>query len=241
NGIDDMGMELISIVNCTSPTDQRPPQWLNACWWKGRMWYGQVDRAGRLTSMARHLDIMAHEITHGVIDTSSKLVYRDQSGALNESFADVLGTIVANWWKAPDREDTSTWDWRIGAGLLEGGLPLRDFSDPASLGHPAHMDDYLDTGADSGGVHTNSNIHNVAIYNLLTATRADGTAILRVRDVALLAYLTLVQLTRQATFADARVKMVDVANVYFSAEPERMSEVVAAIEDAYDDVGITES
>lgn len=241
NGIDDMGMELVSIVNCTCPADQSPPEWMNACWWKGRMWYGQVDRAGRLTSIARHLDVMAHEITHGVIETSSNLVYRDQSGALNESFADIVGTIVANWWKAPDRDDTSTWDWRIGAGLLPGGRPLRDFSDPASLGDPAHMDDYLHTSSDSGGVHTNSNIHNKAVHHLLTATRADGTAVLRVRDAALLAYLTLVQLTRQATFVDAREKMVDVATVYFSADPQRVAEVVAAIEAAYDAVGITGS
>ena len=197
-----------------------------------------MTQGGRLVSLARHLDVIAHEITHGVTETSSNLVYRDQSGALNESFSDIMGTIITNWWKAPVREDVSTWEWRIGAGLGAGGAPLRDFGDPASVGDPAHMDDYLNTTSDSGGVHTNSNIHNKAIHHLLTAARDDGTPVLSVSDTALLAYLTLVQLTKRATFADALEKMVDVAKVYFSADQARCDEVVAAVTKAYGDVGI---
>lgn len=238
NGIDDMGMELVSIVNCTCPSDQPAPEWMNACWWKKRMWYGQVSNGSRLVSLARYLDVIAHEITHGVTETSSNLVYRDQSGALNESFSDIMGTIIANWWTAPDRDDVATWDWRIGAGLGPGGAPLRDFANPASVGDPAHMDDYLHTKQDSGGVHTNSNIHNKAFHNLLTASREDGTRVLPVGDAALLAYLTLVQLTKLADFDDALGKMVDVAKVYFSADQARCDEVVAAVQKAYADVGI---
>ncbi len=238
NGIDDMGMELVSIVNCTCPSDQPAPEWMNACWWNRRMWYGQVSNGSRLVSLARYLDVIAHEITHGVTETSSNLVYKDQSGALNESFSDIMGTIIANWWTAPDRDDVATWDWRIGAGLGQGGAPLRDFADPASVGDPAHMDDYLHTKRDSGGVHTNSNIHNLAFHNLLTAAREDGTRVLPVGDAALLAYLTLVQLTKLADFDDALEKMVDVAKVYFSADQARCDEVVAAIRKAYADVGI---
>ena len=238
NGIDDMGMELVSIVNCTCPADEPAPQWMNACWWRKRMWYGQVSRGGRLISLARYLDVIAHEITHGVTETSSNLVYRDQSGALNESFSDVMGTIIVNWWKAPVRDDVATWDWRIGEGLGAGGGPLRDFADPASVGDPAHMDDYVHTRSDSGGVHTNSNIHNKAIHNLLTAAREDGSRVLSVSEAALLTYLTLVQLTKQATFTDALEKMCDIAKVFFSADQDRCDEVVAAVTRAYGDVGI---
>lgn len=239
NGIDDRGMELVSVINCTSPRDREPPEWANACWWKGRMWYGQVSRGGRLVSLAQHLVVIAHEITHGVIETSSNLVYREQSGALNESFADVMGVIIANWWRAPDRDDPSTWDWRIGTGLGRSGKPLRDFADPGSVGYPAHMDHYMVTFADLGGVHINSNIHNKAIHHLLTAVGPGGERVLSVEDVALLAYLTLLHLTRLATFAEARENMIDVARVYFSADPDRVSEVVAAVAAAYDAVGIT--
>lgn len=238
NGIDDMGMELVSIVNCTCPSDQPAPEWFNACWWKRRMWYGQVNREGRLVSLAKYLDVIAHEITHGVTETSSNLVYRNQSGALNESFSDIMGVIIANWWTAPDREDVSTWDWNIGAGLGPRGTPLRSFSDPGSLGDPAHMNEYLHTTQDSGGVHTNSNIHNKAIHNLLTAVREDGVPVLSVGDTALLAYLTLIQLTRLAMFGDALEKMVDVARVYFSTDLDRCDEIVATVRRAYADVGI---
>ena len=238
NGIDDLGMELVSIVNCSCAADEPPPVWTNACWWNQRMWFGQVRVGERLVSLARHLDVFAHEITHGVIETSSNLLYRDQSGALNESFADIMGVIVANWYQAPEPEDTSTWEWGIGKGLGSDGKPLRDLADPASLGHPAHMRDYWVTTRDSGGVHRNSNIHNVAVHHLLTAVGDDHSPVISVRDAALLVYLTFVQLTTMATFADARQKMVEVANVYFSADQSRLDAAVAAIGAAYGAVGI---
>jgi len=87
-------------------------------------------------------------------------------------------------------------------------------------------------------VHTNSNIHNKAIHNLLTAAREDGSRVLSVSEAALLTYLTLVQLTKQATFTDALEKMCDIAKVFFSADQDRCDEVVAAVTRAYGDVGI---
>lgn len=240
DGIDDKGMELVSIVNTTCAKDQDPPGWMNACWWDNRMWYGQVkDDSGRLVSLALYLDVIAHELTHGVIDTTSGLIYRNQSGALNESFADIFGILIANSYRASDPADVSTWDWRMGAGLGRNGSPLRDFADPASVGDPDHMKDYVKTIADLGGVHTNSSIHNKAVHALLSHVDAEGKPTLSVEEVATILYLALVHLPKAATFADAREKAIDVAKVYFSGDSDRSTVVEAAIVEAYDSVGIS--
>ena len=239
DGIDDHGMELESIVNCSCADDQPPPEWINACWWNKRMWYGQArDVRGRLVSLARFLDIIAHELTHGVIESTSAVVYRDQAGALNESFADAFGVIIANWQKAPTPEDTRTWEWQIGAGLGVHGGPLRDFSDPSSLGDPAHMDHYKITKQDLGGVHFNSNIHNKAVHGMLTSIGADGSAILSVKEWNTVLYLALIHLPQIARFEDARQKTIDVLRVYLAGDPERLATAEMAATAAYDSVGI---
>ncbi len=142
DGIDDRGMTLVSQVNTTASSMEAPPTLLNAFWWDKKMWYGQFRRDGRLVSLSRHLDVIAHELTHGVIETTSNLVYATQSGALNESFADIAGVIINNWYTARDPKDVATWIWEIGAGLRTNGGPLRDFADPARLGMPDHMDGF---------------------------------------------------------------------------------------------------
>jgi bacillolysin len=239
DGIDDHGMELESIVNCSRAEDQPPPEWINACWWNKRMWYGQTrDGSGRLVSLARFLDIIAHELTHGVIESSADLVYRDQSGALNESFADTFGVIIANWYRAPEPENIRTWDWRIGAGLGTHDAPLRDFADPSSLGDPAHMDDYLWTKQDLGGVHANSNIHNKAIHGMLTSVAPGGDTVLSAEEWTVILYMALLHLPRIARFEDARQKTIDVVRVYLAGDPRRMTAAEAAVAAAYDSVGI---
>jgi bacillolysin len=240
DGIDNKGMTLTNVVNCTYPPDEPPPNWHNAVWDHDRMWYGQAPGAGgQLVSLSRLLDVIGHELTHGVTEYSSNLVYRDQSGALNESFSDIFGIIIRNW--DPSSEvggTTATWDWEIGSGVGQNGGPLRDMSDPSKTGDPAHMDDYLHTAADSGGVHTNSNIHNKAAHNLLTASDAAGP-IFTPRDVAYLYYLTLVRLTRLATFSDVRTTLINVASTMYAGDQDELTRKLAGIRQAYDAVGIT--
>jgi bacillolysin len=245
DGIDDQGMTLISLVNVTAASMEPPPGLLNAFWYQRRMWYGQIERNGRLVSLSRYLDVIAHELTHGVIETTSDLVYATQSGALNESFADAAGIIVNNWYTAPEREDVTTWDWEIGPGLRNDGRPLRDFADPSKTGHPQHMDQFRHLrpgerpgpGNDQGWVHVNSNIHNKAVHNMLTATR-DGAAVFGVQDVAVLTYLGMARLTPLATFPQALQSVLDVARTYFGGDADRTGKL-AAIREAYARVGIT--
>ena len=249
DGIDDKGMDLINVVNCSNSRDETPPVWHNAAWLRAphsRMVYGQAPgSSGALVSFARFLDVIAHELTHGVTSTTSTLVYKDQTGALNESFSDIFGIMVKNWDPLdPDGGDVAGWDWEIGSGLGGGGLPLRDLSDPTRCkcgpGRqcPAHMDDYLVTTSDHGGVHTNSNIHNKAAHNLVTAVDAGGNRVLTPREAAYLYYLCLVRLSSLATFADARDGLVNAASTLFAGDAAKRQAAVAAIQQSYDAVGI---
>ena len=243
-GVDDQGTELVNVVNCTATKSENPPNWNNAVWWNGKMWYGrQLESAkgknGKFLSYARYLDIIAHELTHGVTETTSDLVYRDQAGALNESFSDIFGVIINNWVRKGADTDPRTWDWIIGQGLGEKpNAPLRSMKDPTITGDPDHMKDYraLDPDDDFGGVHTNSNIHNKAAYNLLTRTRGKAIVI-PPREVAKLYYFTLQRLDRVATFRDVLETMLDVAKTMYP-DPAEATPKSEAIRGAYADVGI---
>ncbi len=240
NGIDDKGMQLVSYVNCVMKRANAPPEWRNAAWYKNRMLYGQLaDAGGTLKSYSRYLDVIAHELTHGVTESTSALAYMDQSGALNESFSDIFGIIVKNWDLTNPNTggDVSTWNWEIGSGLAKDGNALRNFRDPAALNHPDHMNKYDPTTSDNGGVHTNSNIHNKAAYGVLTAKDGAGSVLFTPREAALLYYLTLTRLFKLSSFAQARDTLLNVASVYYSGSPARQQKL-AAITAAYNAVGL---
>ena len=201
------------------------------------MWYGQKLENGKSRSYSRYLDVIAHELTHGVTQYTSNLVYQGQSGALNESFSDIFGVIIKNWfakkWTSPQG-----WDWEIGSGLGQGGLPLRDLSNPRRTGDPDHMNSFVRTWADSGGVHTNSNIHNKACYNLMTSKDESGNYLFGPEESAVLYYLCLVRLNSQATFPKVLQVLIDVANTYYAGDPAERDRKIAAITNAYHGVGI---
>jgi Zn-dependent metalloprotease len=244
DGVDGKNMPLVSIVNCVyrpSRPDSRELQ--NAFWDRDghRMLYGQTMAAdlGRLVSYSRFIDVIAHELTHGVTQFTCELDYVDESGALDESFSDIFAVIIKNWDGNEDQGGTvTTWDWEIGAGLGGNGLPLRDMKDPKRTGNPDHMDAYAKGSGDHGHVHTNSNIHNKAAFNVLTAVGADGRPLFSPYQAARLFYLTLQQLSRLATFSDARLEMLDVA-ASMTGDTAELDERVAGIKAAYTAVGIT--
>lgn len=239
DGIDDKGMDLVSIVNCTYSEAESPPEWHNAVWYDNRMWYGQDQEEDEpLRSYSRYLDVIAHELTHGVTEYTSDLVYHGQSGALNESFSDIFGVIIANWHNVGPDSDVELWNWELGPGLGPNGLPLRDLSNPKRTDDPDHMDDFLDTHLDSGGVHTNSNIHNKAAYNLLTARDDLSQRVFSPREISVLLYLCLSRLERRATFVDALDSLVDVATVYYAGNEDERDEKIKHILSAYESVGI---
>ena len=238
NGVDDKGMKLISMVNATYARDEPPPNWHNAVWWNNRMWYGRVQNGtGGFDSYARYFDVIAHELTHGVTETTSNLVYRDLPGALNESFSDIFGVIINNWYPG-EPNSASGWNWEIGGGLGASGGPLRDLRDPARTGQPIHMNAYVPIIRDNGGVHLYSGIHNKAAYNVLTAVDAQGADVFDPREAALLYYLTLTRLTRMSDFSDCLRVLKSVIGTLHAGDPARVAAKRQAVTDAYRNVGI---
>lgn len=248
HGVDGKGMKLESVVNCyTANSNPHPkPQWRNAAWWKNRMWYGQMpDASGTVQTTARFFDVIAHELTHGVTEHTAGLVYRDQSGALNESFSDIFGVLIKNWYPGQPNPIVG-WNWGIGTDWNGAGTNLRSLQDPtqgqpiwpAGSGQPAHMNDYVVTTQDNGGVHINSGIHNRAAYLVLTARDAAGNHILTPSEVAILYYLTLTRLPALAKLTDCRRILLNVTTTYFNGNAALQKAKLDAITKAYDAVGI---
>jgi Zn-dependent metalloprotease len=170
NGVDDEGRELISSAHFEV-------DYGNAFWNGSQMVYGDGDGQMFIQgSLTRCLDVIAHELTHGVTQFSCGLRYRGQSGALNESFSDVFGSLVK---QKHEGETADQADWMIGEGILGPALhgeALRSMKAPGTAfdldTQPAHMDGYVDLPIDDdprhdhGGVHINSGIPNHAFYLL---------------------------------------------------------------------------
>ncbi len=126
------------------------------------------------------VDIVGHELTHGVTASESNLKYQGQSGALNESMSDVFGSLVKQYAQDPAPTADKA-DWLIGEGLFTSrvhGVALRSMKAPGTayddpvLGkdpQPGTMSGYVDTTDDNGGVHINSGIPNHAFYLFATA------------------------------------------------------------------------
>lgn len=242
NSVDNRGGKLISSVNCIDRR-QSPDgrQWQNAAWYGGQMVYGQRRVGGRLRSYAVGLDVVAHEIFHGVTQKTADLVYAGQSGALNESYSDIFGIIVSN----AGENDFSRWNWEMGEDLNTSGIALRDLSRPRRFNQPDHMDKYrnrpLTQEGDWGGVHANSGIHNHAAFKIMTAKDAAGANLFTPDSAAALFYTALTQfLTRNSEFSDSRRAIVTVAQTLFRDDPVNLRDMkLAAIAEGFDDVGIS--
>jgi len=231
NSVDDRGLTLDSTVHYGAHFD-------NAQWNGRQMIYGDGD--GKLFErFTKSLDVIAHELTHGVTQYSAALAYAGESGALNEHFSDVFGSLVR---QHALKQTTAKADWLLGAGLLTprvNGVAVRSMKAPGTayddklLGkdpQPAHMRDFKRLHGDNGGVHVNSGIPNHAFY--LAAVAIGGKA----WEVAgRIWYATLTtKLAPRATFRDcARATLVAAAELYgATSEPRR------AVEQAWRSVGV---
>jgi Zn-dependent metalloprotease len=179
NSIDGQGMRLDGYVH-------RGVRYNNAFWDGQQMVFGDGDGI-IFTDFTGSLDVIGHELTHGVTEFTANLEYRVQSGALNESISDVFGSLVKQWSRGQSADQA---DWLIGAEIMTpriGADALRSMKAPGTaynnelLGadpQPDHMDRFVvlpDTEeGDNGGVHINSGIPNKAFY--LTATGIGGNA-----------------------------------------------------------------
>ena len=198
----------------------------NAFWNGAAMFYGNGD-AG-FHALARGLDVAGHEMTHGVVQNTANLEYQGESGALNESFADVFGMLI-------DKED-----WKIGEDVVKAGAfpsgALRDLSNPhngAALNdygagfQPKHYNERYTGSEDNGGVHINSGIPNHAFFLF---ANSGGVGMDRAEQVyyrALSRYLT-----KSSRFTDAKIAVMKASKDLFG------DAVATAAETAFNNVGI---
>ena len=242
NNIDNMGGRVISTVKCLVEQFEDPPGskvWLNAFWDGKQMLYGQGKFDGKLRSMASSLSVVAHELFHGVTGETARLIYQGETGALNESYSDIFGTLIAN----STRPDIAKWDWEIGDGISSGKDVVRDMQDPLLHHQPKLMKDFfqapLTQKADSGAVHVNSGIHNYAAYRVMAAN--DGRKfIFKPKELAAMFYVALTQqLSRQSTFADSRRAVMLATRSLFRDRTQKQIDIrVAAVKAGFDAAGI---
>jgi Zn-dependent metalloprotease len=212
-------------------------KYMNAFWDGHQMVFGDGDGEifGAFTS---HVDVIGHELTHGVISHEAAFDYEDQPGALNESFADVFGSLVLQHARKQTAREAS---WCIGEGLLVQfpRQAIRSLAAPGTaydndlLGkdpQPAHFRDYRpqDYPDDNGGVHVFSGIPNHAFH--LAAMKLGGYAWEKAGRIWYLALTDL--LSRRARFADAALATVTGADRLFGASAAR------AVRAAWAEVGV---
>jgi len=224
NSYDDKGDALFSFLHTT---DRGQP--MDNAFWNGKaMFYGDGNMA--FTALAESFDVAAHEMSHGVIQETANLEYRFQSGALNESFADVFGIML-------DRDDFQLGEDVVRPEFFPTGA-MRDMANPnqglnqgQSGWQPADMSQFqnLTIDQDNGGVHVNSGIPNHACALLIMALDRERTEQIYYR--ALVMYLM-----QQSQFIDARIALVRAAGDLFGENSAEQN----AVKSAFDQVGITE-
>lgn len=214
-----------NIISFVNVSDKFGNSMDNAFWNGYAMFYG--NGGGSFRPLARGLDVAGHEMTHGVVQNTANLEYFGESGALNESFADVFGAMI-------DRDD-----WQIGEDVvLSSAFPsgaLRSLSDP-NQGQPTnsfntgwqpkHMNQKFNGPEDNNGVHINSGIPNHAFFRFAQAVGKNKAETVYFR--ALEKYLV-----KSSKFIDARLAVIKAAE-----DLNLSSSEVQAARDAWAAVGV---
>lgn len=218
NSFDDNGAAITMSIDYN-------PSGASASGWRNAAWTGSVLVFGDTGSTQAALDLVAHEYTHAVIQHINGLAYLGESGAMNESYADIMGALIENktgaarWLFAEDAE----------------GNPYRNMEDPSDYRQPEHYDSrYVDgcgcnANDDFDYVHSNSGIMNLAAYKMMDATKEQRSG----EQWARVFYDSLYRLPSTAKFVDARYAVISSARAQgFSAAQ------IATIKAAFDSVGI---
>jgi Zn-dependent metalloprotease len=221
NSIDNQGMAMKQCIHYRE--DPRYP-FINAFWDGEQMIYGDGDKV-HFDSFTRDIDIIGHELSHGLVDYTANFEYKFESGALNESFADVFGIMVKQYNRNISSKKA---DWQIGKNILIGSkYALRSMKAPgrAYLGHPALGDDEQvpvmsaykkwPEKKDYGGVHVNSGIPNFAFY--VAAFNCGGNSWEKVGKVWYAALTDKHLLKKNSTFIDARLATLKKASSLYGS------------------------
>ncbi|APQ97288.1 M4 family metallopeptidase [Clostridium botulinum] len=219
NSIDNKGMNINGFVHVGR-------NYGNAFWYGpyDGMFFGDGDGV-YFSSLAKSLDVVGHELSHGVTNKESNLKYENESGALNESFSDIMGVAVEGK------------NFVLGEDCWVAGGVMRDMENPSRGGQPAHMKDYKykPMNDDNGGVHTNSGIINHAAY--LVADGIEKTGAKNSKDIMGKIFYTAncYKWDETTNFSKCRNDVVQVTKELYGEN----SNYAKIVEKAFDQVGIT--
>ena len=250
-GMDDHDIEVDSIVHplSRSEANRQPPDivgtYINNAFYccDGLLVFGDGD--GRVFNfLAGDLDVVAHEWTHGVTAFTSELTYRDESGALDEAFSDIMGAAIEFfYYPAGSGRDQADWFIAEDVYLASPGF-LRSLSDPSTKGHPDHysLRQFIGTNTDDGGVHFNMTIATHAFYlavaggrNRVSGISVPGIGLGNIEKMDRVFFRGFTQLlSPNARFSDARrATLMAATDLYGAGSNER-----AQVELAWNAVGV---
>jgi Zn-dependent metalloprotease len=234
NSYDNEGGAIVSYADWIEGDDRN-----NAFWSGSFAAYGAGDGVRR--GSYGTIDVVGHELTHGLTDYSARLVYRGESGALNESFSDIFGTAVEFYAEGRDQGD-----WLMGEDIYLDIGAIRSMQNPKALSSPDTYqgEHWVDTNEsfDNGGVHYNSGVQNYWFYLLSeggSGENDDGESYLvspiGFDDAISIAYRNLTQyLLPQSNYMDAASYSIQAAGDLFGEG----SQQVLSVRDAWEAVGI---
>jgi len=255
-GLDNRNLTMTSIVHpvrredwASVPSSVLNLYYLNAFYaGRGIMVYGEglppgVTKGGREWNyFSGAIDVVAHELAHGVTDYTSDLIYRNESGALNEAFSDIIGTSVEYFFQQAGSGYLKA-DYLLGEDLSAPSGAFRSMANPQAYGDPDHYSKRYTGTADNGGVHDNSGIANHAFYLAIEGgvNRTSGLAVQGVgaanrEKIEKVFYRGFTQfLPANATFSMARAATLQAARDLYGAG----SDVERAVEQAWTAVGVS--
>ncbi|OQR53398.1 bacillolysin [Bacillus sp. CDB3] len=202
----------------------------NAFWNGSRMVYGDGD-GHTFTSFSGGLDVVGHELTHAITETTSNLIYRKESGALNEAISDIFGVLIKQY-------QNRNIDWEPGKDIsVSRNQAMRSMSNPTKYGDPDHYSKRYIGANDNGGVHTNSSIINKAAYLLANGGTHYGVTVNGIgtdKMGAIYYRANIAYFTESTNFSQARVRLIQAANDLYGGS----SSEVTAVKASFDAVGI---
>ncbi len=245
NGMDDRNVEVDSVVHplARSEANRQPPDvvgmFINNAFYccDGLLLFGDGD--GRaFTFLAGGLDVVAHEWTHGVTDFTSRLIYQDESGALNEAFSDIMAAATEFYYQ-PAGAGRDQADWLIAEDvvLLPPGF-LRSLNNPIAGGEPDHysLRRFIGTETDDGGVHYNPTIATHAFYlsvaggrNRVSNITVPGVGMANIERMERVFYRAFTMLMApNSRFSDARRATIQAATDLFGAGSPESTQIELA-------------
>lgn len=227
---DDAGGKIISYANWMEDDNRN-----NAFWTGSFAAYGAGD--GNIRGSFGAIDVVGHELSHGLTGHSAKLVYQGESGALNESFSDIFGTAVEFFAEGPENGD-----WLMGEDVYKDFGAIRSMQDPNELSSPdTYLGEFwIDTklAYDNGGVHFNNGVQNHWFYLLAeggSGENDDGFAYqvngIGLDDAGAIAYRNLTQyLLPDSRYMDAASYSIQAAEDLFGEGSQQLQSVQSAWE-----------